>query len=325
MRALGRRVRSARVLATLVATVLAGAVTGSAFGTSAAPSSTGTPASATPTATSPAATHTPPPAHVLYRPVRCVRRGAAAAYANGPRRNVVALSFDDGPAPITSAFVAMLEAQRVPATFFMIGDQVTAGYRSTLRRELRVGDALGDHTYTHPDLELLSGGEVRSQLQRTIEAIRGLTGYTPCVFRPPDGDYDQAIIDAASSLGLATILWDVDPSDYTLPGTSVIEERVLEQVQPGSIVLSHDGGGPRGETLAAYPYIIGSLKRRGYHFETVPQLLGFHTVYVPCARQCKVEGVEAPLPPGSIIEEKSVHAAAGAMAARSNSRPPSPH
>jgi len=234
------------------------------------------------------------------------------AYSNGPRHKVVALSFDDGPAPITRAFVAMLEAQRVPATFFMIGDQVSAGYRSTLRHELRAGDALGDHTYTHPDLELLSGGEVHNQLQRTIEAIRGLTGYTPCVFRPPYGDYDQAIIDAASSLGLATILWDVDPSDYTLPGTSVIEQRVLEQVQPGSIILSHDGGGPRGETLAAYPYIIRALERRGYRFETVPQLLGFHTVYVPCAKECNGEGVAAPLPPGSIIERAGSAAAPGA-------------
>lgn len=246
------------------------------------------------------------PAPTLYRPVRCIRRGPAVAYRERPgarRKKVVALSFDDGPAPITPAFVGMLEAQHVPATFFMIGEEVSAAYRKTLRRELRAGDALGDHTYTHPDLELLAGGEVRGQLQRTIQAIRSLTGYTPCVFRPPYGDYDQSIIDTASSLGLATILWNVDPSDYTLPGTSAIEQRVLAQAQPGSIILSHDGGGPRGETLAAYPYIIRALKRRGYRFETVPQLLGFHTVYVPCVKQCMGEGVKAPLPPGSIVEK----------------------
>jgi len=214
---------------------------------------------------------------------------------------VVALSFDDGPAAITPAFVRMLEAQHVHATFFMIGDQVTSAYRSTLRRELRDGDALGDHTFTHPDLELLSSGEVYGQLRRTILAIRGLTGYTPCVFRPPYGDKDQSVVDAAKSLGLATILWNVDPTDWALPGTSAIEQRVLAQVQPGSIILSHDGGGPRGETLAAYPYIIQALKHRGYRFETVPQLLGFHTVYVSCANDCKGEGVKAPLPPGSIV------------------------
>ena len=232
-----------------------------------------------------------------------MRRGPAVAYSNGPRRKVVALSFDDGPWPDTPAFVGMLEAQHVPATFFMIGDQVTVQYRSTLRRELHAGDALGDHTYTHPDLELLSRDAVYGQLRDTILAIRGLTGYTPCVFRPPYGDYDRSVVDTATSLGLATILWDVDPSDYTQPGTSAIEQRVLAQVQPGSIILSHDGGGPRGQTLAAYPSIIRVLKQQGYHFETVPQLLGFHTVYVRCTEACDGEGVQAPLPAGSIVQQ----------------------
>ncbi|HMD51736.1 MAG TPA: polysaccharide deacetylase family protein, partial [Solirubrobacteraceae bacterium] len=163
----------------------------------------------------------------------------------------------------------------------------------------RDGDALGDHTYTHPDLVRSVG--VYGQLHQTLLAIRGLTGYTSCVFRPPYGDYDQSVIDTARSLGLATILWNVDPTDWALPGVQAIEQRVLAQVQPGSIILSHDGGGPRGQTLAAYPYIIHVLRERGYRFETVPQLLGFHTVYVPCVKTCDGEGVEKPLPPGSII------------------------
>jgi len=241
----------------------------------------------------------PAPLDVRYRPVGCLRRGPALAYRGGPRRKVVALSFDDGPWPDTPAFVAMLEAQRVSATFFMIGEQVSASYRATLRRELRDGDALGDHTYTHPDL--VSGGGVYGQLERTILAIRGLTGYTPCVFRPPYGDYDRSVLDTARSLGLATILWNVDPSDWAQPGVSTIEGRVLAQVQPGSIVLSHDGGGPRGETLAAYPHIIRALRARGYRFETVPALLGFHTLYRRCARDCEGEGAPGPLPPGSIV------------------------
>jgi peptidoglycan-N-acetylglucosamine deacetylase len=227
-----------------------------------------------------------------------MRRGPAIAYRGGPNRKVVALSFDDGPWPDTPAFVRMLEAEHAPATFFMIGDQVTARYRATLRRELRDGDALGDHTYTHPDL--VTSGDVYGQLHSTIAAIRGLTGYTPCVFRPPYGDYDQAVIDTAKSLGLATILWNVDPSDWALPGVDAIEQRVLAQARPGSIILSHDGGGPRRETLAAYPYIIRMLRKRGYRFDTVPQLLGFRTVYRRCVKDCEGEGVPAP-PPGSIV------------------------
>ncbi|HLM85577.1 MAG TPA: polysaccharide deacetylase family protein [Solirubrobacteraceae bacterium] len=247
-----------------------------------------------------------PAPRVLYRPIGCLRRGPAIAYRAGQPRKVVALSFDDGPSADTPAFVSMLEKQHVPATFFMIGDQLGGQYRSTLHRELRNGDALGDHTSTHPDLELLSSGEVYDQLHRTMLAIRGLSGYTPCVFRPPYGDYDQSVIDTAESLGLATILWNVDPSDWAQPGVSAIEQRVLAQVQPGSIVISHDGGGQRGQTLAAYPYIIHALEQRGYRFETVPQLLGFHTVYRPCISECDGEGVSGPLPPGSVIQRGGV-------------------
>jgi peptidoglycan-N-acetylglucosamine deacetylase len=243
----------------------------------------------------------PSPRSYLYHPVGCVRRGAEVSYSSGPGyRKVVALSFDDGPWPDTAAFVRMLESRHVPATFFMIGEQVTSAYRSTLQRELRDGDALGDHTFTHP--YLTQTGNVYGQLHSTIVAIRRLTGYTPCVFRPPYGAIDQSIIRTAASLGLATILWNVDPSDWALPGTEAIVQRVLAQVRPGSIVLSHDGGGPRGETLAAYPRIISVLKQRGYRFETVPQLLGFHTVYRRCRRECDGAAVRWPLPPGSIVE-----------------------
>ncbi len=242
----------------------------------------------------------PAAAPVRYRPIGCVRTGPAVAYSHGPRRKEVALSFDDGPFPLTPSFVRMLKANRAVASFFMIGEQVTARYRSTLREELRNGDALGDHTFTHPDL--LTAGGVQSQLQRTIQAIRGLSGYTPCVFRPPYGDYDSSIMRTAASLGLASILWEVDPSDYALPGVSAIEQRVLAQVRPGAIVLSHDGGGPREQTLAAYPYIIRALRARGYRFVTVPELLGFRTVYRECVRDCEGAAITGRPPAGSIIK-----------------------
>jgi peptidoglycan/xylan/chitin deacetylase (PgdA/CDA1 family) len=236
----------------------------------------------------------------LYRVVGCRSRGSLA-YLHGPDRREVAIGFDDGPAPDTGAFVTMLERSHAQATFFMIGKQVNGAYRATLLRELRNGDVLGDHTFTHPDLEL--SGEVRGQLQRTISAIRALTDYSPCVFRPPYGDYDRSIIQTARSLGLATVLWNVDPSDYALPGTKAIEQRVLAQVQPGSIIISHDGGGPRGQTLAAYPAIIVALRSRGYRIVTIPQLLGFRPVFVPCIRLCDGIGVpRAQVPDEALIE-----------------------
>ena len=236
---------------------------------------------------------------VRYRPVGCVARGPVEARTHGPRRKEVALTFDDGPSIYTRRFVQMLRAQHAVATFFMIGEQLSAGYGPILREELRNGDALGDHTWTHPDL--LTSGGVQSQLQRTKSAITALSGYTPCVFRPPYGTYDSSVVRTARSLGLATIMWEVDPSDYARPGVAAIEQRVLAQVRPGSIVLSHDGGGPRGQTLAAYPHIIAALRARGYRFLTVPEMLGLHTIYARCRRDCGEAAISGSPPPGSII------------------------
>ncbi len=239
---------------------------------------------------------------VRYRAVGCVVHGPQIGYRSGPPRKEVALSFDDGPYPLTQDFVRMLRANGAVATFFMIGRQVNPSFRGTLREELRDGDALGDHTWTHPDLDALSESAVRGELASTREVIKRESGYSPCVFRPPYGDYDATVVRVARSLGLATILWDVDPSDYTLPGVGAIEQRVLAQATAGSIILSHDGGGPRGETLAAYPQIIRRLRARGYRFVTVPQLLGFRTVYRSCSRNCMQAAIKGTPPPGSIVQ-----------------------
>src|SRR5271166_112547 len=234
-----------------------------------------------------------------YRIVGCRSRGGV--YLHGPSRREVAIGFDDGPAPDTGAFVTMLERARVRATFFMIGEQVAPIYRRVLLRELHDGDVLGDHTFTHP--ELTRSSNVRGQLKSTIAAIRSLSGYTPCVFRPPYGAYDPSVVQTARSLGLATVLWNVDPRDWALPGTASIVRTVLAEVTPGSIIISHDGGGPRGQTLAAYPSIIASLRARGYRIVTIPELLGFQPVYRPCVKLCDGIGqARAGLPRDAILE-----------------------
>jgi len=254
-------------------------------------------------ASSPAPARPLPSAPARYRPVGCQSHGDRP-FRSGPARREVAIGFDDGPSPDTAAFVRMLARSHARATFFVIGDQVTARYRATLREELRDGDAIGDHTFTHPDLT--RSGDVRAQLADTLAAIRSQTGYTPCVFRPPYGDADASVVNLARSLGLATVLWDDDPSDYTQPGTREIERRVLAQVRPGAIIISHDGGGPRGQTLAAYPAIIAALRARGYRIVTIPELLGFRPRYVPCIRLCDGIGVaRRALTPSAIIERAS--------------------
>jgi peptidoglycan-N-acetylglucosamine deacetylase len=236
----------------------------------------------------------------LYRVVGCRSHGDSV-YRSGPPRREVAIGFDDGPDTDTPAFVRMLARNRAQATFFMIGRQVTAAYRETILRELREGDVPGDHTYTHPDLT--RSRDVRGELEKTLAAIRAQSGYTPCVFRPPYGDVNAEVVRTARSLGLATVTWNVDPTDYAQPGTAAIEQRVLAQVRPGSIIISHDGGGPRGQTLAAYPRIIATLRERGYGVVTIAQLLGFRPVYEPCARRCDGIGVpRSRLPRDAILQ-----------------------
>ncbi len=238
----------------------------------------------------------------FYRVVGCRSHGSSL-YRNGPSRHEVAIGFDDGPYTDTPAFVRMLERSHATATFFMIGRQVTSTYRETMLHELRAGDVLGDHTFTHPDMTRTS--DPRGQLERTLAVIRGQTGYTPCVFRPPYGDVNASVIRIASSLGMATVGWDVDPSDYAQPGTGAIVRRVLAQVRPGAIIISHDGGGPRGQTLAAYPRIIATLHRRGYRVVTIPDLLGFRPVYEPCIRLCDGLGVPRRAVPRNAIFQQA--------------------
>jgi peptidoglycan/xylan/chitin deacetylase (PgdA/CDA1 family) len=208
-------------------------------------------------------------------PSGCLRHGPAVL-RHGPRaRHAVALTFDDGPWPDTPQFVRVLERDKVPATFFMIGRQV-AGHRALLRRELADGDALGNHSFTHPDL--VRAGGVAAQLSETSRAIERAAGYRPCIFRPPFGSYDASVVGAALAQGMTTVVWDVDPRDWARPGTAAIVTRVLDAVRNGSVVLMHDGGGPRQQTLAALPQIIKALRRRGFAFRTVPELLGYAPV-----------------------------------------------
>jgi peptidoglycan/xylan/chitin deacetylase (PgdA/CDA1 family) len=290
------RTRAVAVSIPLLGALALGALAGTASSTHGAGARPGRSSAST------APSHAPVPrGPALYRIVGCRSRGYGA-YLHGPSRREVAIGFDDGPAPDTGAFLRMLERARARATFFLIGAQVGARYRGTLLRALRDGNVLGDHTFTHP--YLTRSGRVQSELRGTISAIRSLTGYTPCIFRPPYGAYDSSVLGVARSLGLATIMWNVDPRDWALPGSGAIERRVLDQIRPGSIIVSHDGGGPRAETLAAYRSIIARLHARGYRLVTIPELLGFRPVYRPCIVLCEGLGlVRARLPRNAIIEK----------------------
>jgi peptidoglycan/xylan/chitin deacetylase (PgdA/CDA1 family) len=211
------------------------------------------------------------------RPVRAVgcTGGSAGLDTNGPRPlNVVALTFDDGPSEYTPGFLQVLREKHVPATFFEIGQEMSR-YPATMRQILREGDEIGNHTMHHT--EFPGYGEIAP----ATTLVESITHFRPCLFRPPGGAVDSGVIGAAAEDGLRTVTWDVDPADWSTPGTGAIYSRVVGAAQAGSIILMHDGGGPRGETLAALPQIIDTLRARGYGFATVTGLLGQRMIYRP--------------------------------------------
>jgi peptidoglycan/xylan/chitin deacetylase (PgdA/CDA1 family) len=211
------------------------------------------------------------------RPVRAVgcTGGSAGLVTNGPRdRPVVALTFDDGPGEYTPDFLKVLREKGVPGTFFEVGQEMP-GREDVMRQILAEGDELGDHTMNHvefPGYDQIAGAAAR---------IRAYTHFQPCLFRPPGGGVDSGVIATAGSLGMRTINWDVDPRDWSLPGTGAIYSNIVSNARNGSIILMHDGGGPRSETLAALPQIIDTLRSRGFGFATVSALLGDRILYRP--------------------------------------------
>lgn len=211
------------------------------------------------------------------RPVRAVgcTGGSPGLVYNGPRdRPVVALTFDDGPSEYTPDFLRVLREKGVHATFFEIGQEMP-GREDTMRQILAEGDEIGDHTENH--VELPGYGQIAEPARR----IEAYTHFRPCLFRPPGGAVDSGVVATAGSLGMRTINWDVDPRDWSLPGTGAIYSNIVSHAQNGSIILMHDGGGPRSETLAALPQVIDTLRARGFRFATVSELLGYKIVYRP--------------------------------------------
>jgi peptidoglycan/xylan/chitin deacetylase (PgdA/CDA1 family) len=196
------------------------------------------------------------------------------ATARGATAHEVALTYDDGPSAYTSSLLSELEHTGTPATFFVIGEHASA-YPSLLRREWNDGFVVGVHTWDHPDLTRLSVARIHSELSMTVQAIHNALGHGYCAryFRPPYGSFNRTVLAQARYQGLATIMWDVDPVDWSRPGTQTIVSRVLRQVHAGSIILMHDGGGNRSETVAALPSILAGLRARGLRPVTLPKLL----------------------------------------------------
>lgn len=195
-----------------------------------------------------------------------------AVVSGGPSGNEVALTFDDGPGPYTTQLVSTLNRLGVHATFFAVGKEERYFSPGTLD-ELKSGDVVGDHTETHPMMASLSPHDQHEQLFDQMAQIELLGGERPRLFRPPYGSFDATTLRQLHHLHLLMVLWSVDTTDYTRPGIATIVRRALDAAKPGAIILMHDAGGDRSQTIAALPAIVRGLRSRGLRPVTVPRLL----------------------------------------------------
>jgi peptidoglycan-N-acetylglucosamine deacetylase len=184
----------------------------------------------------------------------------------------VALTFDDGPSPrYTPRVLATLRRLHVRATFFVIG-YLADSYPGLVRRELRAGMTVGNHTYNHPEVpafDRLPQRLMEDEIALGAESLRR-AGADPKLFRPPGGSYSPAVVNAAQTLEERLVLWSVDPADWQRGVTSAqITRRVLAGARPGSIVILHDGGGDRSATISALPAIVRGLRHRHLHLVAV--------------------------------------------------------
>lgn len=181
----------------------------------------------------------------------------------------VALTFDDGPDPLfTPSVLRVLQQYGVHATFFCIGEQVQL-YPALVRQAAQDGNVIGNHTWSHLNLTLLPPETIRQQLSTTSAAIAQATGGAPRLVRPPDGATNATVRDIEAQLGLVEVLWTLDAEDWQHPGVAAMVDMVLTRARNGSIILMHDGGGDRSQTIQALPLIISGLEQRGFTFTTL--------------------------------------------------------
>src|SRR5205814_4776760 len=198
--------------------------------------------------------------------------------AGGPHQ--IALTFDDGPDPKwTPKILDILKAENVKAAFFLVGTRAEE-YPDLVRRIVAEGHEIGNHTYYHPNLALCWPEHIRVELNATQLLIETITGRSTTLFRPPyAADTSPSKItelippQLAQALGYLVVLENIDPQDWARPGADIILQRVKQQRHDGNIILLHDAGGDRSQTLEALPRIIEYLQARNDTIVPLSKLL----------------------------------------------------
>ncbi|MFC6231526.1 polysaccharide deacetylase family protein [Paenibacillus allorhizosphaerae] len=192
------------------------------------------------------------------------------------RSNTVALTFDDAPdSTFTPQVLDILKKHNVRATFFLLGAQASK-HPDVVKRIVREGHVIGNHSYNHKLFTKLSDDVFRDQVLDTQKVLKSLIGYTPKLLRPPYGEISESQLLWASDSGFTIVNWNVDSLDWKQLDASRVSSNILDHAHSGSIILQHSGGGP-GQNLAgtvsALPTVIKTLKSRGYKLVTLPELL----------------------------------------------------
>jgi peptidoglycan/xylan/chitin deacetylase (PgdA/CDA1 family) len=193
-------------------------------------------------------------------------------YAPG-RARTVALTFDDGPGRSTGQIIRILRKFKVPATFFNIGEN-EAARKQLVRDENRDGFVIGNHTWDHPNMDLLSPSAQAAELDKTSAEQYRITHTRPCVFRPPYGNYDPSLLQLARQLRMRVWIWSVDTQDWMADGSgsqywvsrivSLAESEGGVQRHP--VVLMHNQPGGNPATVSALPTIIRYFRSHHYRF-----------------------------------------------------------
>lgn len=186
----------------------------------------------------------------------------------------IALTFDDVPAAFTHKILDVLKKYDVKATFFVVGNRAEA-HPEIVKRIVREGHLIGNHSYNHPLMTRLSMESFKRQIMRTDQILYRLTGYHPKYIRPPYGEINERELRWVGQQGHIIVNWDVDSQDWRGISAQRVYSNILNYTQPGSIILQHASGNANGVlqgTLSALPRVIEKLESEGYHFVTLNQM-----------------------------------------------------
>jgi peptidoglycan/xylan/chitin deacetylase (PgdA/CDA1 family) len=194
---------------------------------------------------------------------------------NVPRGNGahISLTFDDGPSPrFTPQVLALLDQHEVPAVFCVIGQQART-FPELVRKEVKAGHALCDHSRDHDEqMDRRGQAYVTREVTDGLAAIHAASPGTPVAFyRQPGGTWSPKVARAMKQAKLTPLRWDDDPRDWSRPGAAVVVRRVVAQLEPGGVILMHDGGGDRTQTIEALRWLLDALPAAGWVLVRAPE------------------------------------------------------